>query len=87
MWARATAGVVPGFFLSAALIGLVSWLLPGPWEQTLVPGIVAFFPVWMGVIGASFMFASGKRAWGWMSAAAILAMGLLWGLQTAGWVQ
>ena len=87
MWARATAGILPGFFLAAALVGLVSWLLPGPWEQTLVPGVIVFFPVWVGIIAASFQFRNGKRAWVWISAAAVLAMGLLWGLQWAGWVQ
>ena len=38
MWARASAGIVPGFFLSAALVGLASWMLPGPWQSTLVAG-------------------------------------------------
>ena len=45
MWARATAGIVPGFFLSAALVGLVSWMLPGAWQSTIVAGLIAFFPV------------------------------------------
>lgn len=87
MWSRATAGIIPGFFLSAALVGLVSWLLPGEWDATLVAGIIAFFPVWMGVIAASFKFATGKRAWAWMSLLAVLAMAVLWGLQTLAWVQ
>lgn len=87
MWGRATAGIVPGFFLSAALVGLLSWLLPGAWQQTLVPGVIAFFPVWMGVIGASFMFADGKRAWLWLSALALLCLGALWGLQALQWVR
>ncbi len=37
MWGRFAAGVVAGFFLSVALVGLVCWLLPGPWQSTLVP--------------------------------------------------
>lgn len=87
MWGRATAGIFPGFFLAAALVGLVSWVLPGPWEKTLVPGIVAFFPAWMGVMGASFMFANGKRAWAWLVCLAVIATGLLWALQALQWVQ
>lgn len=87
MWARATAGIIPGFFLSAALVGLISWLLPGEWEATLVASTIAFFPVWMGVIAASFKFANGKRAWAWLSILAVLAMAMLWGLQTLAWVQ
>ena len=87
MWARATAGIFPGFLLSAALVGLVSWLLPGNWESTIVAGLIAFFPVWIGVIAASFQFANGKRAWGWLSALAVVAIGILWGLQSLAWVQ
>lgn len=87
MWARAMAGIFPGFFLSAALVGLVTWLLPGAWEKTLVAGIIAFFPVWMGVIGASFMFGNGKRAWLWLVTLALMATGALWGLQALQWVQ
>ncbi len=87
MWTRFSAGVLPGFFLAAALVGLVSWLLPGPWESTLVPGLVAFFPLWIGVICVACRFPSGKQAWVWLSALALLGMGLLWLLQTSGWVR
>jgi len=87
MWARAIAGILPGFFLSAALVGLLTWLLPGKWETAIVGGLIAFFPVWMGVIAASFQFANGKRAWAWLSALALIAMGVLWGLQSLAWVQ
>lgn len=87
MWARATAGIFPGFLLSAALVGLVSWLLPGSWESTIVLGLIAFFPVWIAVIAASFKFASGKRAWTWLTALAGIALAALWGLQSMAWVQ
>ena len=64
MWARAFARVVPGFLLSAGLVGLVTWSLPGPWQGTLVAGIIAFFAMWIGVMATSFQFASGKgRRW------------------------
>lgn len=87
MWSRALAGVLPGFFLSAALVGLVSWSWPGPWQATVVPAIVAFFPVWICVIGGGFLFSTGKRAWAWLGAAALIGMGLLWTLQAMEWIR
>ena len=56
MWARLTAGVIPGFVLVAAAINLVCWLLPGPWQSTLVPALLVFFPLWIGVICATLRF-------------------------------
>ncbi|MBN8922009.1 MAG: hypothetical protein BGP10_13880 [Rhodanobacter sp. 68-29] len=87
MWARASAGVVPGFFLSAALTGLVGWLLPGPWQSVLVPCVLAFFPVWIGVVCASLQFASGKQAWLWLSVLALAGLGLLRALQMLQWLR
>ncbi len=87
MWARASAGIVPGFFLAAALVGLVSWLLPGAWESTMVAGLLAFFPLWIGVFCVAFRFSSGARAWAGLSALALSALGLLWLLQRSGWVR
>ncbi len=86
MWGRALAGIVPGFFVSAGLTGLVCWCLPGAWEATLVGGLSAFFPVWMGVLAGSFQFASARRAWLWLSLAASASLGLLWVLQRTGLV-
>ena len=87
MWARAFAGIVPGFLLSAGLVGLLTWALPGPGQGTIVAGIIAFFVVWIAVMGASFQFASGKRAWAWLSALAIVSLGVLWVLQWLRWVE
>ncbi|MEL1264798.1 hypothetical protein [Pseudoxanthomonas putridarboris] len=87
MWGRATAGIVPGFLLSAALVGLVSWCLPGPWESTLVAGMLAFFPVWMGAIALAFAFRNGKRAWTIYGALAALGFAGLWLLRHLQWVQ
>ena len=87
MWARALAGIFAGFFLSAGVVGIVSWLWPGPWQDTLVVGMIAFFPVWMCVIGSAFFFVNGKRAWAWISGAALLALGSLWLLQSMHWVE
>lgn len=87
MWAPASAGIVPGFFLAAALLGLVSWLLPGPWESTMVVGLLAFFPLWIGIVCASLRLPGGKHAWLWLSALALSALGLLYLLQSSGWVR
>jgi hypothetical protein len=87
MWSRALAGLVPGFFLAAAITGLLCWLPPGAWQQTLVPGLVVFFPVWTGVAIVAFFFANGRRAWCWLTLAAVAATALLWGLKALHWVQ
>jgi len=87
MWARVSAGAIPGFFLSVAAIGLIDWLLPGPWQAALLPCMLAFCPLWVGVICASLKFADGKRAWLWLSAAAIVGLGLLRALQALHWVR
>ena len=86
MWPRISAGVVPGFFAAAGLLGLLCWAWPGPWQATIVPGLLAFFPLWIGVICGSVQFASGMRAWIWLTALAISALGALWLGQTSGWL-
>ena len=86
MWGRATAGAVPGFLLAAGLVGLVCWCLPGPWQASLVGGMVAFFPLWVGVFCVAFLFRSGVAAWTWLSLAALAALGVLWLLQWQLWV-
>lgn len=87
MWARATAGIVPGFFLAAAIVGLVGWLLPGPWQSTLVAGGLAFFPVWIGVFCLAFQFRNGARAWLFYSVLAAAGLGGLALLRHLQWVQ
>jgi hypothetical protein len=62
-------------------------LPPGAWQSTIVVGLLAFFPVWIGVICAAFRFSSGKLAWGWLSALALFGLGLLWLLQLSGWAR
>ena len=85
MWGRASAGALPGFLLAAALVSLFGRLLPGPWQSTLVPGLVLLFPLWIGIAAASFRFASGVRAWAWIGGLALLATGALWLVQATGW--
>ena len=87
MWGRATAAAIPGFLLSAGVTGLVSWLLPGPWQSTLVAGVVAFFAVWMAAMALAFQFRNGKRAWAWFSGGAVVSLATLWILQTLQWVR
>jgi hypothetical protein len=86
MWARLSAGIVPGFFLAAALLGLLSWLLPGRWESTIMVGLLAFFPLWIGIVCAALRFSSGRRAWLCLGSAAVAGLGLLRLLQASGWV-
>ena len=81
MWGRASAGAIAGFFLSAGLVGLGSWVLPGPWQSTLVAGILVFFALWMLVATGAFFFRSGRAAWGWLGGGAVASLGLLWTLQ------
>jgi hypothetical protein len=57
------------------------------WQRTLVPGLVAFFPIWIGVAIAAFFFANGRRAWYCLTLAAVAASALLWGLKALHWVQ
>lgn len=84
MWARALAGVVPGFVLAAALTALVAWCLPGPWQSALVPSVLAFFPAWMLAIVAAFGFRDARRAWAWLGGGALAALALLLALQHGG---
>lgn len=86
MWSRAAAGLVAGFFLAAAFIALASWLLPGPWQSTIVAGMIAFIPAWIGAAALAFAFRSGTRAWCWMGALSIAGFALLWMLQAVAWV-
>lgn len=85
MWGRATAGIVPGFVLAAALVSLLGRLLPGPWQSTLVPSVVVLFPLWIGIAAAAFQCRSGVRAWAWIGGAALAVLALLWTVQAGGW--
>jgi len=58
MWMRLLSGMVAGFFLASVLSGLICWLMPGPWQNALLPALLAFFPLWMGAVIVSFAFAN-----------------------------
>ena len=87
MWARALAGVFAGFFLAAAVTGLLTWLPPGPWQNALVPSLIAFVPLWMLAALWAFSFRSALRAWLALAACAAAGFALLGLLRLAGAVQ
>lgn len=78
MLGRCLAGVLLGLPLSMALVGLFVWFWPGSSQGVVVPALVAFFPVYTGVMGAAYLFRSASRAWAWLAAANVVAFALLW---------
>jgi len=87
MWARTLAGSIAGFFLAAAVTGLACWLVPGPWQNALLPSLLAFFPLWCIAATAAFTFANACRAWLVLGTAAVTGFLLLEILRSQGWVQ
>lgn len=87
MWARATAAAIAGFLVAAAATGLLAWLPPGPWQQLIVPSLVAFIPLWMLAALWAFSFRSGAHAWAVMSTVALTGFALLWLLRGNQWMQ
>ncbi|HFK2919818.1 hypothetical protein [Stenotrophomonas beteli] len=87
MWARAFAGLIAGFFLAAAVTGLVTWLPPGPWQNALVPSLIAFVPLWMLAALWAFSFRSALRAWLVLPGSAAAGFAMLGLLRLAGAVQ
>lgn len=77
MLARTFAGAILGFPLSIAIVALAIWLWPGSSEGVVIPLMMLFFPLWIGVMACTFLFRSGLRAWGWLVAANILAFAAL----------
>ncbi|MGV6492174.1 hypothetical protein ACTUVK_002021 [Stenotrophomonas rhizophila] len=86
MWARALAGLLAGFFLAAAVTGLLAWLPPGPWQSAIVPSLIAFIPAWMLSALWAFAFRTGLRAWTWLGGSALAGFALLWLLRANHWV-
>jgi len=66
-------------FAASALFNVLSADLPmsvrGQLAMWLVP------PVWLGVLGGVYFFASGLRAWLWLGGASALLLGLLLALR------
>lgn len=80
--AKTLAGFLFGAVLAFACSGLFVQLnadMPlsarGQLAMWMVP------PVWLGVLGGVYFFASGLRAWLWLGAAGALAWGLLFALR------
>lgn len=68
MLAKTFAGILLGLPLSMALVSLAIWLWPHS-ESVVIPMLVLFFPAWIGIMAATFLFLSGARAWAWLAVA------------------
>jgi hypothetical protein len=77
MLAKTFAGIVLGLPLALALVALAIWVWPGSSESVALPFLVAFFPAWIGIMGGTYMFRSGVRAWTWLAVANLAAFGAL----------
>lgn len=78
MIARCLAGAVLGFPLSGMLLALCLFWLPGHGQNWLIPVLLLFFPLWVGVMAGSYMFHSGARAWTVLAGANAAVSALLW---------
>jgi len=78
MIARCLAGTVLGFPLAGMLLALGLCWLPGHGQDWLIPVLLLFFPLWVGVMAGSYMFRSGARAWLVLVAANGAVFALLW---------
>ncbi|SKB65455.1 hypothetical protein [Luteibacter sp. 22Crub2.1] len=78
MLAKTFAGILLGLPLTLALISVVIWIWPGSSEAVTLPVMMAFFPLWIGIMGATYMFRSGPRAWAWLAVANLSAFAALW---------
>ena len=77
MIARCLAGILLGFPLAASLLALALYWLPNHGEALLIPALILFFPLWIGLMAGAFQFRSGPRAWlvlGLANAVAFLAL-------------
>jgi hypothetical protein len=78
MIGRCLAGAVLGFPLAAWLLALFLHWLPGHGQDWLIPVLLLFFPLWVGVMAGSYMFRNGARAWLALGAANGAVFTLLW---------
>ena len=77
MLAKTFAGILLGLPLAVALVALAIWIWPGSSESVTLPFLIAFFPAWTGIMGGTYMFRSGARAWAWLAVANLAAFGAL----------
>lgn len=78
MIARCLAGTLLGFPLSGMLLALCLFWLPEHGQNGLIPVLLLFFPLWIGVMAGSYMFRSGARAWLTLAAANGGVFAVLW---------
>ncbi|MDR3428433.1 hypothetical protein [Silvimonas sp.] len=83
MWWRFSAGAVLGLPLSIAIIGLLTRLAPGGWSHLIVPALLLFAPLWVGIMAGSTLFRSTAKAWSLLLALNLLVYLLLWGTRHA----
>jgi hypothetical protein len=77
MLAKTFAGILLGLPLALALIAVLIWIWPGSSESVTLPFLIAFFPLWTGIMAATYMFRSGARAWAWLAVANLAAFAAL----------
>ena len=78
MMGRCLAGTLLGFPLAGMLLAFALFWLPRHGETVLIPVLLLFFPLWVGVMAGSYMFRSGARAWLVLVAANGAVFALLW---------
>ena len=79
-WAKTSAGLLLGFGLAMALVGLPAYLVPGgiaapDGRFTTLRFLMPF--VWIPVFSLCYLFRSGRAAWLWLGGANLLAFALL----------
>lgn len=82
---KSLAGVVLGYTLALACVGLFAWLGPGGIaagnKTQFTMWLIA--PLWMSVFVPVYLFRSGLRAWLWLGAANIVAYSVLLAVRAA----
>jgi len=86
MWGKSFAAALLAPPLAVALVGLAALMSSNQHRDTL-PALLMFFPIWVALMAAAFLFKSGLRAWLWMGGATVLGFGLLYALKASGLVR
>ena len=79
-WAKTSAGLLLGFGLAMALVGLPAYLVSGgiaapDGRFTTLRFLMPF--LWIAVFSLCYLFRSGRAAWLWLGGANLLAFALL----------
>lgn len=78
MLAKTFAGILLGLSLSIALVAVAILLWPHSESVVMPMMVLVFFPLWIGIMAATFLFRSGVRAWTWLAVANLGAFAALW---------